>query len=99
MYDWGRRGIRSRNGFRFRGSNGRMRCFFDPTWNNEFETIMARSGQGALLRRIARITPEWIAVAKRRGAFWPVAFYLVPRYAARLAREQLAHEKEKSEHA
>ncbi|MEZ6094443.1 MAG: hypothetical protein R3C03_09445 [Pirellulaceae bacterium] len=78
MYDWGRRGIRSRNGFRFRGSNGRMRCFFDPTWMREFTVIPARAGHEKQLREIARQTPEWIAVAKKRGAYWPVAYYLVP---------------------
>jgi hypothetical protein len=86
MYDWGRRGIRSHNGFRFRGASGRPRCSFDPAWRNEFEAIPARAGHAQLLRRIARITPEWIAVAKKRGAFWPVAYYLVPKVAVKIAR-------------
>jgi hypothetical protein len=94
MYDWGRRGIRSRNGFRFRGFTGRPRCSFDPAWSGDFVKIPARSGHANLLRRIARLTPEWIAVARRRAALWPVAYYLVPRAVVKLAKSELAHEEE-----
>ena len=94
MYDWGRRGIRSRNGFRFRGSTNRPRSSFDPAWSVEFVKIPARSGHSELLRRISRLTPEWIAVARRRGAFWPVAYYLVPRPVIKLAKSELAREEE-----
>jgi hypothetical protein len=45
----------------------------------EFPIVYARSGKEKLLRQIARQTPEWIAVAKKRGKYWPVTYYLVPR--------------------
>jgi hypothetical protein len=89
MYDWGRRGIRSRGGRKFRGSNGRLRCFFDTTWLSELERIEARSGQSQLLRTISRMTPEWIAVVRKRGKFWSVNYYLVPKIVASEARERL----------
>lgn len=88
MYQWGSRGIRSRFGFRFAGANGRKRCYFDPAWMQDLEAIPARQGHTKLLRSISRITSEWIAVAKRKGAFWPIDHYLVPRAVARMVREQ-----------
>jgi hypothetical protein len=70
LYDWGRRGLRL----------GRPRCTFDPAWRHQFEAIPARSGQTRLLRRISSKTTEWVAVARRRGQFWTVAYYLVPKF-------------------
>ncbi|HMP71484.1 MAG TPA: hypothetical protein PKA76_19200 [Pirellulaceae bacterium] len=95
MYDWGRRGIRSHNGFRFRGARGRLRCYLDPAWLRAMERIPARSGHYRLLRRISSMTPEWIAVSRRRGQFWVIEYYLVPREAARKARQELEHEEAK----
>jgi hypothetical protein len=79
FYDWGRRGLRTYHGFRFKGATGRPRCTFDPAWRCQFAAIPARSGQSRLLRRISSQTTEWIAVARRRGRFWTVAYYLVPK--------------------
>jgi hypothetical protein len=79
LYDWGRRGLRTYHGFRVKGATGRPRCTFDPAWRCQFEAIPARSGQARLLRRISSQTTEWVAVARRRGRFWTVAYYLVPR--------------------
>ena len=72
LYDWGRRGLRTYHGFQFKGATG-------PAWRHQFEAIPARSGQARLLRRISSRTTEWVAVARRRGQFWAVAYYLVPR--------------------
>jgi hypothetical protein len=82
LYDWGRRGLRTYHGFRFKGATGRPRCTFDPAWRHQFDAIPARSGQTRLLRRISSQTTEWVAVARRRGQFWVVAYYLVPRMLA-----------------
>jgi hypothetical protein len=82
LYDWGRRGLRTYHGFRFKAATGRPRCTFDPAWRHQFEAIPARSGQTRLLRRISSQTTEWVAVARRRGQFWVVAYYLVPRIMA-----------------
>lgn len=90
LYDWGRRGLRSYRGFRFTGSNGRRRCCFDPDWLQDFERIPARAGHEKLLRAIARLTREWVAVARKRGALWPVDHYLVPRAVADQVRMQVA---------
>ncbi|MFN5322393.1 MAG: hypothetical protein ACK49R_08750 [Planctomycetota bacterium] len=79
LYDWGRRGLRTYHGFRIKGAKGRPRCTFDPAWRHQFTAIPARSGQTQLLRRISSQTTEWVAVARRRGQFWVVAYYLVPR--------------------
>lgn len=87
LYDWGRRGLRTRHGRRFRGAKGRPRCFFDPAWRHQFETIPARSGHAQLLRRISSMTSEWIAVARRRGQYWPIAYYLVPKAAMKQAMQ------------
>jgi hypothetical protein len=80
LYDWGLRGLRTYHGFRIRGAKGRTRCTFDPAWRHQFEAIPARSGQARLLRRISSQTTEWVAVARRRGQFWTVAYYLVPKF-------------------
>jgi len=82
LYDWGRRGLRTYHAFRFKGATGRPRCTFDPAWRYQFEAIPARSGQTRLLRKISSQTTEWVAVARRRGQFWVVAYYLVPRMLA-----------------
>ena len=92
MYDWGRKGLRSYRGRRFKGVTGRPRCFFDPAWRHQFEAIPARSGHTKLLRAISRLTTEWVAVARRRGQFWPVVYYLVPKVAAKTAWELLEND-------
>lgn len=90
MYDWGRRGIRSRCGRKFRGSTGRLRCFLDRDWLCDLERIEARSGHSKLLRKISGQTSEWIAVARKKGKWWSVCYYLVPKIVAFEARQQLA---------
>jgi hypothetical protein len=89
LYDWGSRGLRTYNGFRVRGAKGRPRSSFDPAWAGQFERIPARSGNQQLLRTISAETTEWIAVARRRGAYWPVAYYLVPKAVAGVARQAI----------
>ncbi|MDX1964621.1 MAG: hypothetical protein SFX18_15835 [Pirellulales bacterium] len=89
FFDWGRKGLRTRNGFRFRGGNGRRRCYFDPAWLHKFEKIMASAGHARLLRKCGSLTSEWVAVAKRSGAFWPIYYYLIPKRVVELARQEL----------
>jgi hypothetical protein len=94
LYDWGRRGLRTYNGLKVRGAKGRPRCSFDPAWTNQFERIPARSGNQQLLRMVSAQTTEWIAVARRRGQFWPVVYYLVPRAVASIARQAIEQQSE-----
>lgn len=39
LYVWGRRGLRTYHGFRFKGATGRPRCTFDPAWPMQFTAI------------------------------------------------------------
>jgi hypothetical protein len=96
LYDWGSRGLRTYGGKMFRGTNGRNRCYLDKNWLRDFEVIPARQGHYYLLRRISRVTTEWLAVARRRGAYWPISYYLVPKKLAQAVREQIAHEQANS---
>lgn len=78
LYDWGRRGLRTRYGQRLPGAL-RKRCTWDARWNQEFVRVSVPGG--ALIRLIGRLTSEWVAVHQKRGKFWRVGYYLVPRFA------------------